>query len=1138
MFAEQIFGVFVVACLGNKQRRNAGAIIYRRCISLLCVGTGAAMLLLCSQQALSQAEEEEKWIARLISVEGAVEGRRAQQADWSPAALNDEFEVGDAVRVQAFSRAAIKLPDETILRLDQNTTIFFAEPQDEKRSWLELLRGVIHVISRDPRALKVITPFANAGLEGTEFLVMVTPQETTVIVFEGGVAVSNAAGEVNVSSGQSVTARTGQLPVARVSVRPRDAVQWTLYYPPLLGYELPAADEEPGPARINDPRFYTGRASQRLAVGSIDEARDDLSQALAIDSSNVDALALQSIIELTQNDKIEALQLANQAVAQDPRSAAALIALSFAQQAHFDISGALATLQDAVDRNPGHALAWSRLSELWLAVGDLDEAENAAEKAVSINPRVAHTQAVLGFALLTRIKIGRAVAAFEKAIEFDEAAPLPRLGLGLALIRKGNLAAGLEQIEIAVILDPGNALIRSYMGKAYYEEKRDELAESQYEIAKILDPLDPTPWFYNGILKQTQNRPIEAFEEIQESIEKNDNRAIYRSQDMLRQDLAERGAAVARVYADLGFGQLAQIEGARSLGSDPASASAHRFVADSYLGAPRHEVARLSELLQSQLWQPLNLQPLQPQLGETDLFIPRGVAASAGSLAEFNPLFVHDGMWAQTDLAAGSNNTLGGDVVVAGLKGPVSFSAGAFHYETDGFRPNNDHTQDFANAFIQIALQPETMLQAEVRSRRDDRGDLPLRFDPAQFSTAFRRQTDVDTYRLGFRHDLSVRSSVIVSLLHQRTEGTQHEFRTIPPAPFPGDLTIDNQFLQDADLAEVQNVFRYGPTQFASGLGYFQSHNQSSGQAVSQIFLPFFPFVITGATPLDLDLELEHSNGYVYSQTRVGDRVTAVIGLSADKVNAPQADITQLNPKLGLTWNVGHGLTLRAAGFGVLSRDLVNNQTIEPTQVAGFNQFFDDPVGTDATSYGIGLDEAFSRRLFAGAQAVQRDLTIPYFAGSTSNRALADAEERLGRAYLYWAALDRLALRTEYYYDWRERSADIVPSGYGYTDLTTQWGLAGMTWLVSDSWSLFANVTLTDQRGSFRNTLTAVTTQGNDQFWLTDVEARWRIPQRHGFVGAGVRNLFDQSFQFHEPDAGNPTFYPGRFFYARLNLKL
>ena len=94
-----------------------------------------------------------------------------------------------------------------------------------------------------------------------------------------------------------------------------------------------------------------------------------------------------------------------------------------------------------------------------------------------------------------------------------------------------------------MILDPGNSLIRSYVGKAYYEEKRDKLAATQYEMARELDPNDPTPWFYDAIRKQTENRPVEALYDLQESIRLNDNRAVFRSRLELDADLACRDLA-------------------------------------------------------------------------------------------------------------------------------------------------------------------------------------------------------------------------------------------------------------------------------------------------------------------------------------------------------------------------------------------------------------------------------------------------------------------------------------------------------------------------------------------------------------------------------------------------------------------
>jgi len=180
-------------------------------------------------------------------------------------------------------------------------------------------------------------------------------------------------------------------------------------------------------------------------------------------------------------------------------------------------------------------------------------------------------QTVLGFAYLMQVMTTDSKVAFEKAIELDQAAPLPRLGLGLAKIREGDLKEGGREIEIAASLDPNNSLIRSYLGKVYYEEKRGKIDGEEYAIAKELDPKDPTPWFYDAIAKQTTNRPVEALRDFEKAKELNDNRAVYRSKLLLDSDLAARSAATARIYNDLGFGQLGLVEGYNAVNADPTN---------------------------------------------------------------------------------------------------------------------------------------------------------------------------------------------------------------------------------------------------------------------------------------------------------------------------------------------------------------------------------------------------------------------------------------------------------------------------------------------------------------------------------------------------------------------------------------
>ncbi len=119
---------------------------------------------------------------------------------------------------------------------------------------------------------------------------------------------------------------------------------------------------------------------------------------------------------------------------------------------------------------------------------------------------------------------------------------------------------------------------------------------------------------------------------MEKAIELNDNRAVYRSKLLLDSDLAARSCGLARIYNNLGFQQRGLVEGWNSVNIDPTNFSAHRFLADSYAVLPRYEIARVSELLQSQLLQPINITPIQPALAERNLFLISAQGPAAAGL--------------------------------------------------------------------------------------------------------------------------------------------------------------------------------------------------------------------------------------------------------------------------------------------------------------------------------------------------------------------------------------------------------------------------------------------------------------------------------------------------------------------------
>ena len=197
----------------------------------LCARVASGLL---RPEILSAATTCEPWVAKMASVQGNVEVRRAGQTQWQAARLNDTYCAGDRIQVGERSRADVTLVNQPVLRLDQDTTITFGGVREERTSLVELIRGVMYFFSRLPRNLEIITAFVNAGVEGTEGLVRVDPDKTLISIFEGRVLAANQAGSLSLTGGQSAVAEQGRAPVLTVVVRPRDAVRWALYYLPTL----------------------------------------------------------------------------------------------------------------------------------------------------------------------------------------------------------------------------------------------------------------------------------------------------------------------------------------------------------------------------------------------------------------------------------------------------------------------------------------------------------------------------------------------------------------------------------------------------------------------------------------------------------------------------------------------------------------------------------------------------------------------------------------------------------------------------------------------------------------------------------------------------------------------------------------
>lgn len=1104
-----------------------------KCASLrAAIGTAILVLLALLQPAAAFAAESlptcTPVVARVVSVQGLVEVQRAGSQRWLQVTrLDTPICQGDLIHTQPRSRAALVILPEKFLRLDQNSALAISVTADE--TVVEFFQdtprdscGAGYFVTRFPRKFKVKTPFLNAAVEGTEFLVNMTCSTTTVAVFEGKVSAQTVLASTEqffLKSGESVSAGPSEPAAVKLMVKPTDAVQWALYYPPLSD---PAPEGTPTPncddgATDERSRCLTLRAERRLREGRVDEAQMDIEAAVALVADNPDTDSLLAIISVVKNDKARALNAGQQATRLAPTNPRAWIALSYAQQAEFKLEDALSSAQRAAELAPTSSTAQARVAELLMSVGNTKDAERAAEAAVAANPNESRAHMVLGFVHLAQIDAKKAREDFLSAIERDSTEPLARLGLGLAMIREGKLAEGREQIEIAVMLDPTNSLVRSYVGKAYYEEntkERDALAASQFEMAKQLDPNDPTPWFYDAILKRTQNRPIEALEDLQQSIDRNDDRAVYRSRLMLDSDAASRTAGMATVYQDLEFDAMALNEASVSLGADPTSSSAHAFMADYYLTQPRNEMVYDSETLQAQLLQPLVNNPPQPRLANSGLIFTDTATPFRVGFNDFDDLYTQSGTGAKFDGLVGSQDTWAASGTVSGLFDNVLVSVGGFHYETAGFRENNDQRLTTYNAFVQVAATSDTSVQFELRHLWKDFGDTQVTFfDADNFSPSVRDTLSADSARIGLKH--SYRPDAVV-LLSASTRDQEDVF-SFPPFEFQS--TVDEKIYS----IEGSHIHRLGPVTATEGISYF------TGNLTDETVIGPLP-------PETTQSPLKYTSAYVYGSIPVFQGAMLTAGLSYDAYRDQITDRNLWSPKLGFVWRAG-ATTLRLAAFRTIKPRVVDGQTLAPVTLAGFPLLFSgtgELNGTDSEFLGIALERKFARGLTVGVQANQR--TLNYSARQLGASMDSDVTEQNAQLYLYKTFGKGVAARVGYNYRHLDGSDEVQNPFFTSASETHQVPL-GVQWFLGNGLNLGAQTSYFNQRGTFLNSAQGYV-EGNSQFWLTDAWVTYKLPRRLGAISFQVNNVFDQRFQFQEINPQNSLLPRKRVMLIKVELAL
>ncbi|MCP5235787.1 MAG: FecR domain-containing protein [Zoogloeaceae bacterium] len=1090
----------------------------------------------------------------------------------------------------------------------------------ERADWvLKLIDGWFQFFSGREAELEVDTPYLTAGVRGTEFALYTDDSAcdyydtgkrgcSALWVQQGDVWASlprdseSGASDPSEVQASTIIARgaapdskidkdpgevkdmviavAGEPPrFAELRISPQDAVDWVIYYPPLVLYQGGScADSAHRSGAVSDPddvrcmpqatfdalvaqygRDPTAVADAGLAQAGIrllTESRTATAREMLRGARGPNALALLAVTELKGNDResarryADAALVANKALPPGRQSANAPIAMSYVLQSAFDLEAATEAATDAV-RIAGadaKALLLARQAELQLAQSNVaaalhladmavSEAERAPADAPSRNRILSRAHAVRGFAQLVDLDSEQALQSFRNARRADDLSPLAYLGLGLANIRENRLELGVRQLEIAVALDPRVSLYRSYLGKGYFEQGRLELAKKELDTAKALDQEDPTPWLYDAFVAGAGNDPIAALSATERSKRLNGNRAVYRSQLLLDSDAAVRSADFGRTYAVLGFEQLARLEAAASLRSDPGNYSAHRLLTDSYSREPRHFIARVSELLQARMRAPRIEHPVSAQVADSRLDDQWKAHALPPGHNEYFSMFERDGGKVTASVLSGSKATFKEEVRASWANGPASFAITQLHGETDGYRPKNYQDDDYWNLLGQYRLSSDTSLQLEYRNLRSKYGDSFWGFDADDYFATDDQKEQVSSWRLGGHHVFSPTWDAIA--LFRRETATLN---------IDADDGSFSSFADEAgNQAEVQFLGRFRNANLIFGGSYF-TRDRFDREDIplatwdwdtrQQSAYALFNYTTAGgseAPALSLPGKISITGGTAFEHLR-----TRVAAFDANEFfGSSELKRERVSPKLGLTWTLplssDTAATLRLARFDTVKRALLADETLEPTTIAGFNQFYDDPEGTLAKTTAAGVDFALPKhRLASGIAIVRRELDTLEIDRYVPELLTDDIAERTITAYINWLASPKTAVGVTYTREVFDRNPNTF-GGERIIDSRTDRVVAMIRHFMASGVSLSLEPVWIRQRGEFV-TVVPSSYSGNGEFVILNASVSARFQSANALISLDIQNALDRRFNYQDTDPFAPRFTPERAVFVRAVL--